>query len=69
VFPSFALDSFGFLFPYLKKYSRRKINCRPDAITKVDWIAGSLIVTTKETICMLKGFDENFFILQGSRLL
>jgi hypothetical protein len=61
VFPSVALDSFGFLFPFPKKYSRRKIICSPDAITKVDWITGSLIITTKETICMLKGFEENLF--------
>ena len=61
VFPSVALDSFGFLFPFPKKYSRRKINCRPVVITKDDWITGSLIIITKETIYTLKGFDENFF--------
>jgi len=61
-FPSVYADTIGFLFIFLRKYTRRRMNCPAEMITKVDWISGSLIATNKETIKKLNGFDETFFL-------
>jgi N-acetylglucosaminyl-diphospho-decaprenol L-rhamnosyltransferase len=61
-FPSVHEDTIGFLFTFLRAYTRHRIKCDPSEITKVDWITGSLIATNKTTLERLEGFDESFFL-------
>lgn len=58
----FALGNLGWPFSWIRsQYGRIPVN-QKHPLQYVDWVSGSLIITNKETMAMLNGFDEKYFL-------
>lgn len=58
----FALSNLARPFAWVRQqYGRIKANPE-QSLQDVDWISGSLIITNKQTMAKLNGFDEKYFL-------